>query len=115
LAGCGHAAPELVQDGLANFNLFLIGDKRLIRDIIQARQWFADLVAGRAGGIADLARRSACNASHVSRRITLAVLAPDIVEMILSGTQPIDLTPERLKQACPLSVSWGEQRAQLLA
>ena len=90
-------------------------DKRLIRDIVQARQWFADLIGGRASGIADLARRSACNAAHVSRQISLALLAPDIVEMILAGTQPVQLTPERLKQACPLPVSWDEQRALLLA
>ena len=90
-------------------------DKRLIREIVQARQWFADLVAGRASGIADLARRSACNAAHVSRRISLAFLAPDITEMIVSGAQPLELTPEHLKQACPLPVSWDEQRALLLA
>lgn len=90
-------------------------DKRLVREIVQARQWFADLIAGRASGIADLARRSACNAAHVSRRISLAFLAPDITEMIVSGTQPLELTPERLKQACPLPVSWDEQRALLLA
>ena len=90
-------------------------DMRLIRDIVQARQWLADLIGGRASGIADLARRSACNAAHVSRRISLALLAPDVVEMILSGTQPVQLTPERLKQACPLPVSWDEQRALLLA
>lgn len=90
-------------------------DKRLIRDIVLARQWFADLIAGRASGIADLARRSGCNAAHVSRRISLALLAPDIVEMILAGTQPVEMTPERLKQACPLPLSWDDQRAALLA
>ena len=90
-------------------------DKRFIREIVQARRWFADLAAGRASGIADLARRSGCNAAHVSRRISLAFLAPDVTEMILSGTQPLELTPERLKQACPLPVSWDEQRTLLLA
>ena len=90
-------------------------DKRLTREIVLARQWFADLIAGRASGIADLARRSACNAAHVSRRISLAFLASDITEMIVSGAQPLELTPERLKRACPLPVSWDEQRALLLA
>ncbi len=89
-------------------------DKRLIHAIVQARQWFEDLAAGRASGIADLARRSACNAAHVSRRISLAFLAPDVNELIISGTQPLALTTERLRQACPLPVSWDEQRAMLL-
>ncbi len=90
-------------------------DKRLIREIVQAGRWFADIAAGRASGITDLARRSACNAADVSRRISLAFLAPDVVEMILSGIQHLELTPERLKQACPLPVSWDEQRALLFA
>ena len=90
-------------------------NKRLIREIVQARKWFEDLANGRASGIADLARHSACNAAHVSRRISLAFLTPDITEMIVSGTQPMTLTTERLRQACPLPVSWDDQLALLLA
>jgi site-specific DNA recombinase len=89
-------------------------DKRLLREIVQARKWFDDLSSGRANGIAELARRSGCNAAHVSRRISLAFLAPDVTNLIVSGTQPLSLTPERLKQACPLPVSWDDQRALLL-
>ena len=47
--------------------------------------------------------------------ISLAFLAPDIVETIIDGMQPMSLTPERLKKACPLPASWEEQRAFLLA
>jgi hypothetical protein len=90
-------------------------DKRLIREIVQARHWFEDLKAGRAKGIADVARKSMCSAAHVSRRISLAFMAPEIVEKIMSGKQPLELTPERLKKACPLPVSWDEQRALLLS
>jgi hypothetical protein len=53
--------------------------------------------------------------SHVSRRISLAFMAPDIVEKIMSGSQSIELTPERLKKACPLPASWEERRALLLS
>ena len=90
-------------------------NKRLVQEIVQARQWFHDLASGRAKGIADLARQSKCNAAHVSRRISLAFMAPDIVEKIFTGTHPLELTPERLKKACPLPVSWEEQRALLLS
>lgn len=89
-------------------------DRRLIREIVQARHWFHDLASGRATGIANLALKSKCNAAHVSRRISLAFMAPDIVEKIITGTHPLALTPERLKKACPLPVSWEEQRALLL-
>ena len=90
-------------------------DERLIREIVQARKWFGDLATGRASSIAELARRSSCDTAHVSRRMSLAFLAPDIITHIASGTQPIRLTPERLKQVCPLPVSWDDQRALLLS
>ena len=43
--------------------------------------------------------------------ISLAFLAPDIVETIIDGMQPMSLTPEGLKKACPLPASWEEQHA----
>lgn len=89
-------------------------DKRLLREVVQSRKWFEDLSSGRISSIAELARKSGCNAAHVSRRISLAFLAPHVTNLIVSGTQPLSLTPERLKQACPLPVSWDDQRALLL-
>ena len=49
----------------------------------------------------------------VSRSLQLAFLAPDLVEAILDGTQPVALTPERLKRALELPLLWHEQRAML--
>jgi site-specific DNA recombinase len=89
-------------------------DSRLVQEIIQARQWFDDLANRRVASIADLARLSGISAPYISKKISLAFLAPGITEMIVTGTQPIRLTPEKLKRACPLSVSWDEQRALLI-
>ena len=90
-------------------------DSRLIQEILRAQTWFDDLASGRAKSIAELARLSGFNVAHVSRRITLAFLAPKIVESIIAGTQPISLTVERLGKGCPLPTSWDEQSAQFLA
>ena len=68
----------------------------------------------RVASIADLARISGVSAPYISKKISLAFLAPDITEMIVTGTQPMRLTPEALKRACPLPVSWNEQRALLI-
>lgn len=87
---------------------------RLLREIIQARRWFDDLANGRAASITELARSSGISAPYISKKISLAFLSPDITEMIVSGTQPIGLTPEAIKRACPLPMSWDEQRAALL-
>jgi hypothetical protein len=44
--------------------------------------------------------------------IRFALLAPDIIEAILAGTQPIDLNLDRLISGS-LPIEWGEQRAVL--
>ncbi len=89
-------------------------DHTLIHDILRARRWYAALSSGSAPTIATLAKSEGCSASYVSLKISLAFLAPDILEAILNGTQPSSLTPERLKKACPLPINWDEQRALLL-
>lgn len=89
-------------------------DPRLVTAIISACKWFDQLVSGEISWISEIATRARVSAPHVSRTITLAFLAPDIVEMILEGRQPIALTPDRLKRACPLPLDWNEQRALLL-
>ena len=42
----------------------------------------------------------------------LAFLAPDIVAAILSGTQPVDLTAERLTKRVDLPLGWAAQEAR---
>ena len=45
--------------------------------------------------------------------LPLGYLAPDIVEAILAGQQPADLTALSLKNGYSLPMIWSEQRAQL--
>jgi hypothetical protein len=52
------------------------------------------------------------NVSYVGRVLRLTLLAPDIVEAILGGRQPAEMTLAVLKP--PFPVEWSEQRAQLL-
>jgi site-specific DNA recombinase len=88
---------------------------RLVGEILRTRRWFDALSSGEFPTIAALAKAEGVSASYISLKISLAFLAPDIVETIIDGMQPISLTPERLKKACPLPASWEEQRAVLLA
>lgn len=90
-------------------------DPRLIGEVLRARRWFEALSSGKAPTIAALAKAEGVSASYVSLKISLAFLAPDIVEAIIDGNQPVSLTPECLKKACPLPAAWEEQRALLLA
>jgi DNA invertase Pin-like site-specific DNA recombinase len=89
-------------------------DPDLIAVVKSAHRWFEGLKAGRCSSIAEIARREALDTAEVSRSISLAFLAPDIVEMILKGHQPPALTLERLRAARPLPLDWDEQRTLLL-
>jgi hypothetical protein len=57
-------------------------------------------------------QREGADVADVSRSLQLAFLAPDLVETILDGTQPVALTSEQLKRA-GLPLLWEEQRAAL--
>ena len=58
-------------------------------------------------------QRCACGYHGGASSIPFAFLAPDIVEAILRGKQPIKLTPEKLKRLRNLPKSWEEQRKLL--
>ena len=89
-------------------------DPLLVRRLIEARTWVADYLDPEQGlSLSAIARRAGANVGDVSRSLQLAFLAPDLVEAILDGTQPVALTPERLKRACELPLLWDEQRAML--
>jgi site-specific DNA recombinase len=88
-------------------------DKKLITLFADAHRWIDDLAQGRAASVRDLARLHDRDAGDISRTLPLAFLTPDIVEAILGGRQPIDLTPRRLKRMGALPCRWAEQRRRL--
>jgi len=88
-------------------------DPHLIAAVAQGRHWFSEIRGGDVRSVRDLAERHGVNQGDVSRILPLGLLAPDIVEAILAGRQPIELTAKRLKRIRDLPLSWAEQR-QLL-
>ncbi len=88
-------------------------DPRLIATIAQGRRWFAEIQGGRAYSLTELARRQGVDRTDIGRAISLGLLAPDIVEAIFDGRQPVELTAARLKRVRDLPVSWAEQRQVL--
>ena len=87
-------------------------DNTLVKAIARAFRWRKLLEDGTYGCIEDIARAERINGSFVSRVIRLALLAPDIVELILAGKQPASLTLKGLM--APFPVEWARQRAVLL-
>jgi hypothetical protein len=86
----------------------------LIDMVGKTRRWFDGLTSGRYQTLRSIANEEQCDKSYVSRLLSVAFLAPDIVERILTGNHKATLTPERLRKACPLPVGWDEQRALLI-
>ena len=89
-------------------------DPLLVRTLIAARSRVADwLDPAQALSVSAIARRDGVDVGDVSRSLQLAFLAPDLVEGILDGTQPLALTAERLKRLGDLPLIWDAQRALL--
>jgi site-specific DNA recombinase len=88
-------------------------DKSLTALIAKARRWLDRLTVGKIGSIREIAHREGIDASEVSRIIQLAFLAPDIVEAVLAGRQPTELTPRRLMRIGELPLDWAHQRRLL--
>ena len=87
-------------------------DPALINAVRLGAIWFDDMRTGRAASVGDLAKRHRVHQGDVSRILPLAFLAPDIVEAILDGRHPVELTAARLKRI-RLPLDWSEQRRVL--
>jgi hypothetical protein len=83
-------------------------DNALIKALARARLWQRMLDEGRYATIGELAKGEKVAVAYLSRVLRLNLLAPDITEAILDGTQPRTLQLEQLLKAWPLE--WQEQR-----
>jgi hypothetical protein len=83
-------------------------DSAMVKAIARAFRWREMLENGTHATIAEIAAAEKINESYVGRVLRLTLLAPDIVEAILSGRQPADMTLAVLMQ--PFAVGWTEQR-----
>jgi site-specific DNA recombinase len=86
-----------------------VPDGGLLTVIADAHRWIEELASGTAPSVRDLARRHGRDAGEISRTLPLVFLAPDLIEAIVVGRQPIELTPRRLKRST-VPPRWEEQR-----
>ena len=82
-------------------------DSALVKAIARAHRWRNLLESGRYATIQELAAAEKINPSYVSRVLRLTLLAPDIVEAILKGTQGPEVTLARVLE--PFPGEWREQ------
>ena len=66
-------------------------DNAMVKAIARAFRWRDLLENGTHATIVEIAAAEKINASYVGRVLRLTLLAPDIVEAILGGRQPVRL------------------------
>jgi len=82
----------------------------LLAALARAWRWQEQLESGEYASLAELADAAGVDASYVRRILRLTSLAPQLVEAIVDGREPEELTLRQLTKGIPLS--WDEQLAR---
>jgi hypothetical protein len=89
-------------------------DHSLLKAVARAHCWFEDLVSGRCGSMVEIAKCNGVGKQYVSRLIRLAFLAPEMVERVVAGRQPPELTAQALQAGrFDIPVGWAAQKRAL--
>jgi hypothetical protein len=86
-------------------------DTALLKAIVRAYRWREMLESGKYSCAADLAKAEKVNDSYLSRVLRLTLVAPEIVEAIITGRQPGTVQVGDLLK--PLPVLWQQQKSIL--
>jgi len=82
----------------------------LTKAVARARGWYQRVLEGKSSDQRSLTLHAGVTERYIGKVFGCAFLAPDIVEAILEGRQPRDLSFKKLCANIPLS--WSEQRKQ---
>ena len=83
-------------------------DSTLVKALARAFRWKRMLESSEFATIAELAERERIAPSYMTRVLRLTLLAPDIVEAVLDGSQQNELTLAQVLE--PFPITWSEQR-----
>ena len=82
-------------------------DTALVKAVVRAHRWRQMLESGEYASSAELAKAEKVNDSYLSRILRLTLIAPGIIEAILTGRQPSTLQLDDLLK--PLPAEWAQQ------
>jgi len=88
-------------------------DETLVKAVARACAWFDDIRTGKIADLSEIAIREKLPRSYVQAHLPLAFLAPKIVQAILDGTQPANMSAKQVMYRTDLSVEWAKQTSQL--
>lgn len=84
-------------------------DPALLKAVARGWCWFEDLMTGAATTFNEIAAREGVTDRYVGRLLSLAFLAPEMVEAVAAGTQAPMMTAARASKAYEFPVDWQEQ------
>ena len=82
-------------------------DSALVRALARAHLWQRMLESGECSSITELAAAEKINRSYICRVLRLTLLAPEIIEAIMDGRQPEEVTLPALMKGSP--AEWQAQ------
>jgi hypothetical protein len=103
---------KLILPGLDQSNHSARRDPALIKALARGHAWFDELISGIAPSLEALPKRDGITRRYIRRLVGLAFLSPELVDAILQGRQPVELTATRLTEL-DLPLDWTEQRKLL--
>ena len=80
----------------------------LIKFIAQGRKWYRQITRGEHTTFRSIGKAEGVTERYVARVIRGSLLAPDIIQRVLEGRQPVTLSVQKLKK--PFPSDWTEQR-----
>jgi len=83
---------------------------RLVTAIAKSRQWLDELVAGTVQNVEQIADREKCSIRQVNRTMTLAFLAPRLIQAAVDGRLPRGIGVAKLRD---LPAEWTRQYERL--
>jgi len=98
----------IVPDGLSNDEPTAPPQDAIVDALARAHHWQQLIDEGHYSSITELSEALKLDRSYVGRILRLTLLAPDIIEAILRGTEPSGLSLARLTKEVPML--WTEQR-----
>jgi len=84
-------------------------DRALLKAVGRARRWRHQIESGQRPSIAGIARNERIAPRYIRDLMPLAFLSPKIVQAILEGRQPADLSIISLARRIELPLLWTEQ------
>ena len=88
-------------------------DTALVKAVVRAHRWRQMLESGEYASSAELAKTEKVNDSYLSRILRLTLIAPDLIEAILSGRQPSTFQLDEMLK--PLPAAWALQHSALFS